>query len=62
LPIDDRAQFEVMVRLPEGRSVAATELVGLRVARMLREFPEVTATLLTVGDDAAAPPTRPAST
>ena len=58
LPIDDRAQFEVMVRLPEGRSVAATELVGLRVARMLREFPEVTATLLTVGDDAARTPNQ----
>jgi len=51
LPVDDRAQFEVIVRLPEGRSVAATELVGQRVARTLREFPEVEATLLTIGDD-----------
>lgn len=53
LPIDDRAQFEVIVRLPEGRSVAATELVGQRVARMIREEKEVTATLMTVGDDPA---------
>jgi HAE1 family hydrophobic/amphiphilic exporter-1 len=53
LPSDDRAQFEVVVRLPEGRSVAATELVGMRVARMIRDYPEVTATLLTVGDDPA---------
>ena len=51
LPIDDRAQFEVLVRLPEGRSVAATELVGERVARELRKLPEVTATLVTIGDD-----------
>ncbi|MEW5738509.1 MAG: efflux RND transporter permease subunit [Myxococcota bacterium] len=51
LPVDDRAQFEVVVRLPEGRSVAATELVGERVARIIREQPEVTATLLTIGDD-----------
>ena len=36
LPIDDRGQFEVIVRLPEGRSVAATELVGERVARIVR--------------------------
>lgn len=53
LPVDDRAQFEVLVRLPEGRSVAATELVGQRVARLMRAYPEVVATLLTVGDDAA---------
>lgn len=51
LPIDDRAQFEVVVRLPEGRSVAATELVGERVARLIREEKEVMATLLTIGDD-----------
>ena len=51
LPIDDRAQFEVSVRLPEGRSVAATELVGERVARQIRALPSVVATLVTVGDD-----------
>jgi HAE1 family hydrophobic/amphiphilic exporter-1 len=51
LPIDDRAQFEVVVRLPEGRSVPAAELVGERVARIIRAMPEVTATLVTVGDD-----------
>ncbi|MDX2014373.1 MAG: efflux RND transporter permease subunit [Myxococcaceae bacterium] len=53
LPIDDRAQFEVAVRLPEGRSVASTELVGERVARLIRDLPEVTATLVTVGADGA---------
>ncbi len=56
LPVDDRAQFEVAVRLPEGRSVPATELVGERVARIIREMPQVTATLVTVGDDAARTP------
>ncbi len=58
LPIDDRAQFEVVVRLPEGRSVATSELIGERVARMIRELPEVTATLVTVGDDPAKTPNQ----
>jgi len=56
LPIDDRAQFEVVVRLPEGRSVASSELIGERVARQIRELPEVTATMVTVGDDASRTP------
>jgi hydrophobic/amphiphilic exporter-1 (mainly G- bacteria), HAE1 family len=56
LPVDDRAQFEVLVRLPEGRSVAATELAGERVARIIRERKEVVATLVTVGDDASRTP------
>ncbi|MGQ0507268.1 MAG: efflux RND transporter permease subunit [Myxococcaceae bacterium] len=58
LPVDDRAQFEVIIRLPEGRSVAATELVGQRVARLMRSFPEVTATLVTVGDDPGKTPNQ----
>jgi hydrophobe/amphiphile efflux-1 (HAE1) family protein len=56
LPIDDRAQFVIGVRLPEGRSVAATEVVGERVARTVRAMPEVVATLLTIGDDAGKTP------
>ena len=51
LPVDDRAQFEVIVRLPEGRSLAATEVIGQRVARIIRGEPEVIATLVTIGDD-----------
>lgn len=58
LPVDDRAQFEVVVRLPEGRSVPASELVGERVARIIRQMPEVTATLMTVGDDPAQTPNQ----
>jgi hydrophobe/amphiphile efflux-1 (HAE1) family protein len=56
LPVDDRAQFEVQVRLPEGRSLAATEVVGERVARLIREMPGVVATMLTIGDDDARTP------
>ena len=48
---DDRAQFEIVVRMPEGRSVASTEVIGERVARIVREVPEVVATLVTIGDD-----------
>ncbi|MBK7859045.1 MAG: efflux RND transporter permease subunit [Archangiaceae bacterium] len=58
LPVDDRAQFEVVVRLPEGRSVASAELVGARVARIIREVPEVNATMMTVGDDPAKTPNQ----
>ena len=58
LPIDDRGQFEIVVRLPEGRSVAATELVGERVARLVREMPETIATLVTVGDDEQRTPNQ----
>jgi hydrophobic/amphiphilic exporter-1 (mainly G- bacteria), HAE1 family len=58
LPIDDRAQFEVIVRLPEGRSVAATELVGQRVARLIRGYPEIEATLVTIGDDPGKTPNQ----
>jgi hydrophobic/amphiphilic exporter-1 (mainly G- bacteria), HAE1 family len=47
-----------VVRLPEGRSVAASELVGQRVARLIRAFPEVTATLMTVGDDPGKTPNQ----
>jgi multidrug efflux pump subunit AcrB len=58
LPIDDRAQFEVIVRLPEGRSVPSSELIGERVARIIRAYPEVTATLVTVADDPAKTPNQ----
>jgi hydrophobe/amphiphile efflux-1 (HAE1) family protein len=56
LPVDDKAQFEVTVRLPEGRSVPATELVTERIARDIRALPHVEATLVTVGDDGARTP------
>jgi HAE1 family hydrophobic/amphiphilic exporter-1 len=58
LPIDDRGQFEIVARLPEGRSVAASEIIGERVARIVREMPETVATLVTVGDDEQRTPNQ----
>jgi multidrug efflux pump subunit AcrB len=51
LPLNDEARFEVVVRAPEGASLATTEMLGERVARQVRELPWVEGTLLTVGDD-----------
>lgn len=51
IPINDEARFEILVRTPEGNSLAATELVGERVARQVRGLPWVEGTLLTIGDD-----------
>lgn len=53
LPVNDEAHFEVVVRAPEGTSLAQTKLTGERIARELREWPEVTFTLTTIGDDNA---------
>ncbi|MBX3198365.1 MAG: efflux RND transporter permease subunit [Labilithrix sp.] len=53
LPVNDEAHFEVIVRAPEGTSLAQTRLISERIARELRTWPEVTRTLLTVGDDNA---------
>jgi HAE1 family hydrophobic/amphiphilic exporter-1 len=51
IPINDEARFEILVRTPEGSSLASTELVGERVARQVRGLPWVEGTLLTIGDD-----------
>ncbi len=51
LPVSDEARFEVLVRAPEGTSLVATELIGERVARQIRELPWVEGTLLTIGED-----------
>jgi HAE1 family hydrophobic/amphiphilic exporter-1 len=48
-PVDDKGEFNVDIRTPEGTSLAATTTVAERVARDLRELPEVVATLTTVG-------------
>lgn len=50
LPNNDEAHFEIYMRLPEGSTVAATEVMAERVARRTREIGEVTSTLVTVGD------------
>ena len=41
LPVNDEAQFEINVRTPEGTSLAATQLIAERIAREVREWPEV---------------------
>jgi hydrophobic/amphiphilic exporter-1 (mainly G- bacteria), HAE1 family len=46
---DDRSEFQINLRAPEGTSLAATENIAERVAREIRAFPEVTDTLTTVG-------------
>jgi hydrophobic/amphiphilic exporter-1 (mainly G- bacteria), HAE1 family len=53
LPVNDEAHFEVVIRAPEGTSLAETQLISERIARELRTWPEVTRTLLTIGDDNA---------
>ncbi len=50
LPVNDDAQFEVYVQAPEGTSLQATTLIAERIARSLREVPEVDSTLVTVAD------------
>ncbi|WNG36267.1 efflux RND transporter permease subunit [Archangium violaceum] len=57
LPKSDEAQFQVNVRMPEGTSMDSTLLVAERVAREMREkVPEVTSTLVTIGDSADKSP------
>src|SRR5262245_16329773 len=49
LPVDDRSEFQVNVRAPEGASLAATLTVLERMGQDLRAYPEVVETLSTVG-------------
>ena len=50
LPKNDEAQFEITVRTSEGTSLAATNIAAERIAREVRDWPEVTETVLTIGD------------
>ena len=52
LPDDDASQYNVIVRMPEGTSLAATSNVAERVAQDIREFPGVEHTLMTAGGTA----------
>jgi hydrophobe/amphiphile efflux-1 (HAE1) family protein len=56
LPKNDEAQFEITVRTPEGTTLAATNLAVERIAREVRAWPEVTTTVLTIGDSAEKTP------
>ena len=50
LPPNDEAQFEVYVQTPEGTSLEATTIVCDRIARKIRQLPEVDSTLVTVAN------------
>ena len=52
LPQDDQSQFNVLLRLPEGSSLAATTNMAEEVAQRLRQLPGVDHTLTTVGGGA----------
>jgi HAE1 family hydrophobic/amphiphilic exporter-1 len=49
LPADDQSQFNVLVRGPEGTSLAATTALTERIAQDVRKLPGVIHTLTTVG-------------
>ena len=49
VPVDDRSEFQVTVRAPEGTSLAATLTIAERMARDLREQKGVVATLTSIG-------------
>ena len=54
LPADDQSQFNVLVRAPEGTSLAATTNTAEQIATDVRRIPGVKDTLLTVGSSADA--------
>lgn len=51
LPPNEEAQFSVHVRMPEGTSLAATDLMAERIARQIRATSGVDYTLMTIGDN-----------
>jgi hydrophobic/amphiphilic exporter-1 (mainly G- bacteria), HAE1 family len=52
LPADDQSQFNVLVRTPEGSTLAATTNVAEKIARQIRALPGVKNTLMTDGGGA----------
>ena len=54
LPNDDASQFNVLVRAPEGTSLAATTAIASQIAADVHALPGVNHTLLTVGNGADA--------
>jgi hydrophobe/amphiphile efflux-1 (HAE1) family protein len=53
IPLNDEAQMEILVRAPEGTSLAQTSLITERIAREIRGWPVVRMTLVTIGEDQA---------
>nr|MCU0256271.1 efflux RND transporter permease subunit [Vicinamibacterales bacterium] len=57
IPEDDRSEFEVSIRAPEGTSLEQTELTLNRLASRIRQaVPEVDYTIVTAGADEARTP------
>jgi HAE1 family hydrophobic/amphiphilic exporter-1 len=56
LPKNDEGQFEISIRTPEGTSLASTNIAAERMARDVRRWPEVEATMVTIGDNAERTP------
>jgi multidrug efflux pump subunit AcrB len=51
LPPNEEAQFQVTLRIPEGSSLAATDIAAERVARDIRRLDSVDYTLMSIGDN-----------
>lgn len=51
LPEDDEAQFQIVLRAPEGTSLEGTRRIAESIAKDVEQLPEVKLTLVTVGDD-----------
>jgi HAE1 family hydrophobic/amphiphilic exporter-1 len=54
LPADDQSQYNVLIRTPEGTSLAATTQVAERIAQKIRTLPGVESSLMTDGSSADA--------
>ena len=54
LPADDQSQFNVLLRTPEGTSLASTTQVAEGIAQQIRSLPGVESTLMTDGGGADA--------
>jgi HAE1 family hydrophobic/amphiphilic exporter-1 len=52
LPADDQSQFNVLIRTPEGSSLATTANTADRIAQDIRQLPGVAHTLMTAGGGA----------
>ncbi|HEX6904776.1 MAG TPA: efflux RND transporter permease subunit [Thermoanaerobaculia bacterium] len=51
LPNDDEAQFQVVVRAPEGANLDTTKAILESIAKQVRQIEGVVTTVVTIGDD-----------
>ncbi|HEX9246910.1 MAG TPA: efflux RND transporter permease subunit [bacterium] len=58
LPEDDQSQLEVVVRAPEGWTLAATDHFATQMAAEIRRLPGMDYTIVTAGDDPQHTPNR----